>query len=471
MPVAVVVPCRPTWHPGRIDVEIGGTIALALTPGDGMVRVGLVLPVLDRVVDMTFQPSASCAALHGVAARTRTPCADAEAATRAALAVAAGRARAWDAPADAPLLAALGGAAFPLLAAAYAEGKAPLPQIPRWAAPVLSKPSARAGCVQAFGVKATRPVVRALATGLTADDTAGTEADEATVQLVPLALALMGASVLEPDQLARVLRTRPCTEADDLPDGEQIRAARRCLTRWGARRAERVLVEAAVQDGGLRLLNRAVRFANDLGSHGPARLPNRLRDLHDVYRAATATDPGPRPPVAAALRPIVARRPPPAPAPQRRRTGGPVPAAEAPVPVDRRDRIYAPASRLAPVDESCPLTMPAAATALEGLSTGDLTVSIPRTAGDLVRWSRLLSNCLYDYGPMAAAGQTTILGLRRAGGLQYAVEVRPPGIVRQFVGPANRPPQPADRVAVVALLADRGVVDRTHPANRIWLQP
>ncbi len=94
---------------------------------------------------------------------------------------------------------------------------------------------------------------------------------------------------------------------------------------------------------------------------------------------------------------------------------------------------------------------------------------LPRTAGDLARWGRLLGNCLGDFAPSAARGRTLIVGVERANRLLYAVEVTSTGCIRQFSGRGNRPPAPADRHLVIPALVDAGVVDPRARANSAWL--
>ena len=116
-----------------------------------------------------------------------------------------------------------------------------------------------------------------------------------------------------------------------------------------------------------------------------------------------------------------------------------------------------------------PLPLTPAERSLEGVGSGVIALTVPRTVGDLVRWGRLMSNCLGDFGPAVVAGRSTIIGVVRNARLAYAVELTPTGVVRQFCGRANRPPAPPDRRVVVRLLAERGLLDVAAPANRPWL--
>lgn len=174
---------------GRIDVRVGGSPVVALAPGIGRVRVGLVMHPLDRMVDISVQPAAASETLRAAAHRTSTPIATVEAAALGALREARDRCRSW-APADGTdLVAGFGGAAFPLLAAAYSAGCSAVDEVPRWAEAVVSAPTAREGSVAAFGPRSTRPVVRALVSSLHRE---GTE----EIDFSNLALAMIGRDVL-----------------------------------------------------------------------------------------------------------------------------------------------------------------------------------------------------------------------------------------------------------------------------------
>ena len=115
---------------------------------------------------------------------------------------------------------------------------------------------------RAFGAKATRTVVGALATNLVQNPgtgAAGTDpsppdgpaADRPVVGLLPLALALIGAPVLEPDPLARVLAQTELFHGPEVwPTGEQIAAGRSVVATLGPVRSERILCDAAARTDG-----------------------------------------------------------------------------------------------------------------------------------------------------------------------------------------------------------------------------
>lgn len=445
-----------------VEVSIADRSVVALAPGDRRVRVGLVMPVLGRVVDVSVQPNAACRALDEAARQAGAPASAVESTARRRLAEAAHRSAAWEPGVDMCLARAFGGVAFPLLAAAYDHGAAPLGEIPRWAEPVLAARNFTEGASVAFGDAATRPVRRGLAEAIR-------PLGSGEIDLGVLALALMGRDVLQPDRLARVLcGERALHPRTDLPDAAELRSARHTLAGWGDRRTERVLLDAAARPDGLRMLSDTLLYARQLGDHGPPHpLPSGLAELHDAHRALMRSAPT-RP----ARRPARRRQPArPDPAPSadhapRLLPGAPAEAAAARPP----HRMLPPGAALPAVAPGTPIPARGRARALDGMAAGDLTLVLPHVAGDLTRWGRLLSNCLGDFGPAAAAGRAVLVGVTRANRLVYAVELTPAGAIRQFCGRANRPPAVADRRAVVRALAANGSLDRSAPANRPWLQ-
>ena len=430
-----------------IEIRVADRSVVALTPSGRSVRIGLVVPVLGRVVDVSVQPASACAALAEAADRAGIAATAVEVAARQAVVEGARRAGAWAPSSEMCLLRAFGGLAFPLLGAAYDAGAAPLPDVPRWAAPILAAPTISDGATVAFGSSATRPVRRALVEAIRPLPTG-------EVDLAALVLAVMGRSVLQPDRLARVLRCDRVRHLPaELPDLADVEAARSVLRQWDDVRTERVLLDAAALSGGVKLLLDTVSYARQLGDHGPpGPLPNRLGELHDAHRSlmrsssSTTPPPGERRPgrARAAARSCRAEQVPP-------------------------HHALAPRTALAAVGAATAITSPPAARALGGRLVGDLTLVVPHTVGDLTRWGRLLSNCLSDFGPSAAAGLSTIIGVRRDNRLIYAIELSAGGAIRQFCGRANRPPTENDRRTVIRALAIGGVLDTRAPRNRPWL--
>jgi hypothetical protein len=433
-------------------------MALALLPDPSRPRARLGLPMqpLDRVVDISVQPSAALDALCERRPGTAAPTLETLDALHRALVEARQRCGSWAPDPSVGPLAALGGAAFPLLAAAYAAGSGPLREVPRWAEEVLAEATARDGARSAFGSAATRPVVRALASCL--------RTDGSPVDLTNLALGLIGSHVLEPDQLARVLAAPAGERARPISiDPATLAAARRTVPTWGAARAERVLRQAAGAPDGPAVLLRTIRYARQLDGHGPRALPSDLAALHDLFRSriATAPPPRPRPTPRATCTPAGTRTAAPAPAA--------LPAAAPAPPPGPAHRIYAPPPGQPPVTARTALPVSPALADLHGRGFGPVTFVAPRAVADLERWGRLLSNCLGGYGPAAAAGRSTIVGIEVAGALAFAVELAADGALIQFAGQANREPPPDVRRATVRGLLAAGLLGRNHPRNEPWI--
>jgi hypothetical protein len=424
-----------------VDIRIGERSVVALQPAEGRVRVGLVMPVAGRVIDVSVQPISACSALEEAGRSMGFAPTSVEALARQALVVSAGRAGTWQPPQSMCLLKAFGGVAFPLLAAAYDSGAAPLSEVPRWAGPILAAPTMRQAAAVAFGPKATRPVRRGLVEAVR-------PVPSGEIDLAALALALIGRETLEPDQLARVLCSdRVRQPAMDLPDSATMRESCITVREWGAARIERLLLDAAARADGVALLLETMRYARQLGDHGPPQpLPSRLADLHDVHRALMRSPSSPDPAFPTTRVTSSPRR-------NRRQ-----PQRALPPPVTRT-----------PVRPDTPITAPPAVRSINGHSVGELRFLLPDVVGDLARWGRLLSNCLEDFGPSVAAGDSVVIGVLRDRQLVYVIEVTPDGNIRQFSGKANRPPTECDRRSVIETLVRAGVLDPRPSANRFWL--
>jgi len=203
------------------------------------VLVKMAFPFTTRAINISTQPGIVSQALAAAGAGEDAPSGTRHAVVGGWVCELATAVGAWH-PGTAQatsLDTVVGGAAFPVLGAAYERHVRPLREIPMWAAPILGQPTARSATEVAFGAKATRPVVSAFASSLTRPGPGAPHRDQPShrVNLTALALALMGSAVLEPDQLARVLRrARPAA----VPSGEQISAAQRALGRLGRHRAE-----------------------------------------------------------------------------------------------------------------------------------------------------------------------------------------------------------------------------------------
>lgn len=64
-----------------------------------------------------------------------------------------------------------------------------------------------------------------------------------------------------------------------------------------------------------------------------------------------------------------------------------------------------------------------------------------------------------------AEERSTLIGVHLDWEVVACIEVRPDGTVRQFLGPANRPPAPRLEAAVIAALIRHHVVTRPPPGR------
>jgi hypothetical protein len=453
------------------------------------VLFAMAFPLVTRVIDISTQPGVISQALADRGEGEQFPIGTRHTVVGGWIAELAQRAGAWHprTPGATSLDTVVGGAAFPMLGAAYEQSAGPVREIPMWAAPVLSQPTARAATEAAFGAKATRPVVAAFASSLIRP-----VAEQATapdprprVNMTALALGLMGSPVLEPDQIVRVLRVaRP----GPVPSGEQISACQKVVGRLGPRRTERILTEAGEADGALTLLNRTVEMYAQVGHLLPGRLANQLEALHAQCREVMPRNPNPGPPAAAAPRralaaatprraPRPARRPPPAPprqAPAPPRQLRPEPAAparlaETPPPArgPGHDRALAPPP-VTTTTTNPALCFPADIQALDHTDLEGLRLVLPRTTYELTVWGQLMGNCLGSFGTAAAAGLSWLIGAETGERLAYCLELSSNRVVRQFLASRNRPVPRHHAQRVLQYLARRHVVDPTDPANRPW---
>lgn len=450
---------------GRFTVSASGDL-LALRPLDGRVSVGIVMPPLGRVVDVSAQPGAAVRVLASAAESTESTAEQLESSARRCVTEAAEAASVVLPERHIDLVGLFGAAAFPLLGSAYQLGGDPIGELPRWAVPIFQHSSIGSASRTAFGAAATRPVRRAMVDALR-------PLPDGTVDLTSLALALMAAPVIQPDRLARVLTAaRVRQNPAFLPDPSTLQASRRVLAEWGPVRVERVMIEAIGRADGLERALETISYAADLGDHGPdGPLPYRLDQLHDVHRALirTATDqrfaPVPRRAAPRRVTPDSRVRNQLAASDQ----GRDQVRAEPLAPEQPRHRML-----MAPATEhrarpNAPIRYEGRFLPLDGASRGDLELALPHSVSDLTRWGRLLSNCLGDFASAAVFGRSVIVGVRRSNLLTYAVELTSAGVIRQFCGPANRAPRPVDRRDVIRLLADSGALNQGATANREWL--
>jgi hypothetical protein len=445
------------------------------------VLVKMAFPFTTRAINISTQPGIVSQALAAAGAGEDAPSGTRHAVVGGWVCELATAVGAWH-PGTAQatsLDTVVGGAAFPVLGAAYERHVRPLREIPMWAAPILGQPTARSATEVAFGAKATRPVVSAFASSLTRPGPGAPHRDQPShrVNLTALALALMGSAVLEPDQLARVLRrARPAA----VPSGEQISAAQRALGRLGRHRAERVLTDAGEADDGLMLLTQTVEMFAEVGHLLPGRAANRLEALHAQCRELMPRNPNPRSQVTGpSRRARRAPRPTPPPPPQLPALVRPARAepvvtprvldiATAPPAQERgHHRAYAPPPvTSAPTNPA--LRFPTDIQALDHTELGGLRLVLPRTTYELTVWGQLLANCIGSFGLAAAAGLSWLIGVEVGERLAYCLELSANRSVRQFLGPRNRPVPAHHAQRVLEHLARCRVVDASDPVNRLW---
>ncbi|HXW78205.1 MAG TPA: PcfJ domain-containing protein, partial [Acidimicrobiales bacterium] len=355
----------------------------------------------------------------------------------------------------ADLEAIVGGAAFPALGAAYARDAAPLREVPMWATGILCEPTARAVARAAFGEKATRPVIstfaRAFAPGLPANPPA--DGPRPFPNLAVLALGLIGAPVLQPDELALLLRG---ARAATVPSGEQIRTCQQAVRRIGPARARRVLSQAGESDQTMAVLTEMAAMYLQVGQLIRGQPAARLEALHaqcldlmpglpnpghhdgereEIQQAARGED-------AVPLIRVRERRP---------------PGLEGGTPQ---------APSLYPSGTALPF--PSDIRALEHRNLGALRIVLPRTTDELVAWGQILGNCLGSYASAAAAGRSWLIGVEVADRLAYCMEVSPKRTICQFAGHANRAVPARDAEVVLRYLAQQRVVEPTSAANLKW---
>lgn len=491
---------RPFSSPRRVPITVGDRTVLMLVPEARRVRVGLVMPVVERIVDISVQPVAAVAALDEAARLEGISCGAVHRAAIERVSAAADTAGAWRPTATPDLTQVIGGSSFAMLAAAYDLGAAPVGEVPRWAAAILAAPTIGEAAHEAFGTMATKPVRRALvgalspipcgaaagepAAGPSGRPAFGAVEGPAIVDFAVLALALVGSGALQPDRLARVLAAeRVAQPFADLPDRATLTAARRTVATWGAQRVERLMIEAAGRPDGLRLLLATAALAGQLHDHGPPSLPNRLDDLHDAHcslvRSAAVTSHPLMPRTHHGVTQSGTARSGTT-GSSARLVGSPL--APPPPQVPHRSLAAPTATAGSPrVVAATPIPHSPTIRALDGLDidvarSGDIAgrvmpvrLTLPHVVGDLHRWGRTMSNCLGDFGPAVAAGRVALIGVQRSGRLSFVVELSRNGEIRQCCGQANRRPDDASRRAVFAALCLRGVIDARAYANAPWL--
>ncbi len=473
-------------RPGR-----GAPTTFVLTVVEGRLRLGMALVPLNRAVDVSLQPGV----LTQVLPAAPGPCDPGSAAAVVARWAAdlAGDGGGWR-PAD-PMavgpVGTLGGAVLPLLGAAYDAGAVPLGEVPRWAAPALAGPSPLAGVRAAFGSGATRAVARALATGLVEPAGPVPEGIAAigpghpagTVALYRLAVALMAAPVAEPDALARLLvAPGPAHGPERWPGVEQVAAGRDLAAVLGPAAIERVLLDAAADHGGPRMLEEVLHHLPHLVDLLPPRPAGRLAALRDQCRSLLVSEPEPGPrPVRRARRRVA----PPDPQAEQRRAAAAQQREERRRLDEERRREEERAERRRAVRARAllpPVPTPVGAGPLgafrypeqvgrvDGMMvSGAVRLVLPRSPAQLGEWGRRLHSCIASYATTVAEGRSLLVGVMVGDDLRYCLEVTSNGAVRQFLGTRNSVVPAAVAGAVCRTLAEVGVVRAEIVANRTWL--
>lgn len=454
-------------------VEVDGRSVLELTPADGVISVALVMPGIERRVDVTASPATATRALLDAGAHAGEPPSRTLARARDALtgaatlagiadveglrALAATLSRRSTRPRSASVehhegISLFAAAAFPLVADAMRAGAGPIGDIPRWALVTLRAPDARTAAERTFGPEVTRRVVAALAASFVLDpDPGATGTSAVPMDLTRLCVALMAHDVLVADHLAALLaHPTAARSVDTLPDRRGIDTVVHMVRHWPASTVVTMFSEVLDTPNGLDRLSVVARHWFDLGDAAPRNPPRRLGDLEDAclqrLPASTRIVSAPR-----------TDRQRPRPAPRLAATPRPV----APPPTDDIPRTapFVPTStQRAARTARTPLRVRRDVAALEGRTCGRYIVTIPRTPGDLTRWGRFMSNCLGTYVAAAQTGESTLIGFVEGSQLRLVAEISSRKRLRQLLGPANRRPDDADRTQIIAFLTAEGIL-------------
>ena len=343
---------------------------------------------------------------------------------------------------NADLVEVLGGMTFPLLGASYAHGTLARREIPVWATEILGMATARDGAIRAFSrCKATKPVVAALARCLARRGQ--------PLDLGPVAVACMASGMLEPDQLADLLRTpRPPIADNEAPEElalEDLQLGTVVCRDWGADVVHPVVRDALSQRGGLGYLASILHAWTFVRAELRGCPPRRLAKLGRLIAEYQPVDP----------RSLQARAPTRNPRVQTLRETGASGSCRRLPQIPTRPLRAPPTSSAATVRG---FHYPSRLRSIEGAAVGELRIVLPRTAAELNAWAARLGNCLGSFAAAVSAGACFVIGIEHLGRLTYCVELSPNGRVRQFLGARNHPPNREHAEAVIAFLQLAGVV-------------
>ncbi|MDP1794490.1 MAG: hypothetical protein Q8K63_10185 [Acidimicrobiales bacterium] len=337
------------------------------------------------------------------------------------------------------LIATLGGLRYPLLSAAYNEGCSVERFVPRWARAGLDASDASGAAGALFEARSTRSVVRALGTWVT------TPTEEAgRLGWASLAIAVAGAGVLEPDDIAGALARFERQEVT-MMSVDDVALLRSVAGALGAGPFKAIAFEALEHDLVAKLL-KVCELVRRVGGLLRPPFPSRLDELERAAIAVAildvhAANAGPAAASASSsVVPVVDAPPaPPRRAPRRFEQALNAPRAPRTGVIEAFD--YAPAVR-----------------ALDDLVIGPVVLSLPATPQHLRQWSRALSNCLDDFVAAVDSRRSTIVGIWLEHRLIGALEIDGSMRVRQFLGRANRPLHRSITDPVLRELAERGVI-------------
>lgn len=353
------------------------------------------------------------------------------------------------------LVTAVGALTHPLLGPVYREGRQPLGEIPRWAAPLLRHLDVADAARALVDHSATRRVTRSLAASLL-------EGPEGHVGLGPLGLAVIGQGHLSSDQAANLLDVRMPGHPGTWPTVDDVRLCRDGLRLYPPARVPTLLMDVALHHDAKALATAMTQlwWVRDRLDHT---LPVRLDDVRELcgrlvpVLAPAATSPPadttPRPAAAVARPPRTATTP-------------------APTVAATRAAVTA-----APRRHAMPMTAPHTAargaapqrwpvpSALMGVHQqrhDDLHFTVPTSQPELASWGRRLHNCLDTYARAMVEERSWLIGVEHDDQLVGCIEVAPTTrSVRQALGPRNRPLPPWVHERALQFLLAMGVIRTT----------
>ena len=341
------------------------------------------------------------------------------------------------------LLTAVGATTHPWLGEAYRRGHAPIGEVPRWASPVLRCHTPAAAAAE-LDPSATRRVARSLAASIVRHEA------PATVDLRPLALAVMGVGLLGPDELANVLDAEHVGPPGGgaLPEPDRVKEVRQMLAHYAPDRAAALLIDAATRHSISELADwlRQLWWVHE---RAPQPLPVRLTGVQDICRQ---------------LVPVLAPT-------DGRAAVAPVPAAAPPTPAARpatnflhtRPEPRYDDPRMAPVvtDASAVTrwSIPSPLRSVNEFEREGIMFLVPTSRPELDRWGAVLHTCVGDYADPIIRGVSWVIGLKCENHLVGCIEVRARSrTVRQALGPRNQPLPPAMLQSALRTLEMHGIV-------------